>query len=255
MWQYARDRPGAAIGVLALGSAALLVARTARLQRRRVGAKDSKSLEGARLPHWLRWLKDTPGSYRVLMREWEDLSWREQRGWHGQDLIHGPDSAVHIPCYYFNPGEKALRGPVIFRGGSESHHGLCHGGAMTSAMDDVLGHICFLVAGQGPWSGATVQVNCKLTKPVRVGQTLLVEARVVRQEKRKVYTEASLSDEAGEVYATMDGLSISGAKLQTEESDVDKRRWVFDDDHRVMYDSGWEAVPQVPLAIESAMGA
>merc|ERR1719367_689390 len=173
------------------------------------------------------------------MREWEDPQWRRQSGWQGRDLIHGPGSAVHIPCYFFDPSEKSLRGPVTFQAGSESHRGLCHGGAMTSAMDDVLGHICFLAAGQGPWSCATVQVNCKLMKPVCVGQTLLVEARVVRQEKRKVSIEASLSDDTGEVYSTMEGISISGAKLQAEERDVDNRKWVFDDAHRVIYDSGW----------------
>jgi len=108
---------------------------------------------------------------------------------------------------------------------------------MTSAMDDVLGHLAFLAAGTGPWSGATVQVNCKLSKPVRVGQTLLLEGRVTKQEKRKVFVAARMLDEAGDVYATMDGLSIVGAKIQAEETDLDKRRWHFDDEMRAVLDS------------------
>ena len=39
---------------------------------------------------------------------------------------------------------------------------------MTSLMDDLCGHICF-VAAAAPWCGATVQLNCKLMKPVHVG--------------------------------------------------------------------------------------
>lgn len=242
-----------ALGLVVVGSAVFLVARAAGRRGRGAKGTRSKSREAIQLPQWLHWLKDKAGSYRVLMREWEDLQWRHQCGWQGQDLIHGPDSAVHIPCYFFDPSEKALRGPVLFRAGAESHRGLCHGGAMTSAMDDVLGHICFLAVGQGPWTGATVQVNCKLMKPVRVGQTLLVEARVVRQEKWKVSIEASLSDEAGEVYGAMEGLAFSGVKLQSEEHDVDRRKWVFDDTHRVVYDSGWDDLPRAALAIESAL--
>merc|ERR1719471_1257096 len=118
---------------------------------------------------------------------------------------------------------------------------------MTSAMDDILGHICFLAAGHGPWSGATVQVNCKLLKPVRVGQTLLIEGRVSRQEKKKVFIEATLADEDGAVYCTMDGVSIAGAKLQKEETELDCRRWHYDEVNRTVYDSGWKPEPNTPM--------
>lgn len=165
------------------------------------------------------------------MREWEDDHWRRTSGWHGYDLIHSPRSAVYIPCYFYSPFEplglprkghavprKRLQGPVVFGLHAESHRGLCHGGAMTSAFDDLLGHLAFLAAATGPWDGATVQVNCKLMKPVRVGQTLLLEGLVTKQERRKVYVEARLLDEHNEVYATMEGLSIVGAKIQAQET-------------------------------------
>eukprot|EP00928_Gymnodinium_smaydae_P031010 TRINITY_DN22903_c0_g2_i2.p2 TRINITY_DN22903_c0_g2~~TRINITY_DN22903_c0_g2_i2.p2 ORF type:complete len:132 (+),score=28.63 TRINITY_DN22903_c0_g2_i2:395-790(+) len=113
---------------------------------------------------------------------------------------------------------------------------------MTSAMDDLLGHCAFLGAGKGPWSGATVQVNCKLMKPVRVGQTLLLEGRVVRQEKKdkekaKVFVEGCMKDEQGAVYASMDGISIVGVKLHEEESHLDRREWVFDEAAQAVFDS------------------
>ncbi|CAE7498918.1 unnamed protein product [Symbiodinium necroappetens] len=202
-----------------------------------VRIKRARARKAYELPAWLRWLEESSSHLRMRMREWEDGPWRRSRGWHGSDLIHSPDSAVYIPCYFYSPEEKILQGPVEFRSGAESHRGICHGGAMTSAMDDVLGHLAFLAAGTGPWSGATVQVNCKLSKPVRVGQTLLLEGRVAKQEKRKVFVEARMLDEAGDVYATMDGLSIVGAKIQAEETDLDKRRWHFDDEMRAVLDS------------------
>ena len=49
-------------------------------------------------------------------------------------------------------------GQVYFGSDAESHRGLCHGGAMTSVLDDVCGHVCF-VTGNGPWDGATVEAE------------------------------------------------------------------------------------------------
>lgn len=191
---------------------------------------------GVPLPKWLQWLAGDEKHYRFTMREWEDLDWREARGWKGSDLIHAEGSAVRIPCYFYSPEEKALRGPVVFGVAAESHRGLCHGGSMTSVIDDVVGHLCFLGAGRGPWDGATVQVNCKLSKPVTVGQTLKVEGKITRQEKKKVFIEASLSDEHGTLYASAEGISIVEAKMQAERSALDSRRWVFDEANRVVSD-------------------
>jgi len=52
----------------------------------------------------------------------------------------------------------------------------CHGGTMTALLDDVLGHAAFICGdgAPGPWSGATVSVNCSLKKPVAVGSVLKV---------------------------------------------------------------------------------
>ena len=46
-------------------------------------------------------------------------------------------------------------------------------------MDDLCGHICFC-AGPSPWCGVTVQVNCRLMKPVRVGAILKVVGKFVQ---------------------------------------------------------------------------
>eukprot|EP00405_Crypthecodinium_cohnii_P023899 CAMPEP_0206486852 /NCGR_PEP_ID=MMETSP0324_2-20121206/41273_1 /ASSEMBLY_ACC=CAM_ASM_000836 /TAXON_ID=2866 /ORGANISM="Crypthecodinium cohnii, Strain Seligo" /LENGTH=253 /DNA_ID=CAMNT_0053965183 /DNA_START=49 /DNA_END=810 /DNA_ORIENTATION=+ len=201
-------------------------------------------------PKWVQELESDKDHYRVLMREWEDEAWRTKCGWQGRDLIHGRGSAVHIPCYFYSPKARSLKGPVYFTALAESHRGLCHGGAMTSALDDVLGHVCFLACGAGPWTGATVQLNVKLSKPVSVGQVLKIEAivkeenKVPGKERSKVFIEATLSDEDGNVYASMDGISVAGVKLQKVETEVCGRGWHFDEDLRIMYDSAWTSLPK-----------
>lgn len=104
----------------------------------------------AQLPSWASWMVESPDHQRVLMREWEDSSWRRRSGWQGEDLIHGRNSAVRVLAYYWCAKEQTLRGVVRFNTGAESHRGICHGGAMTSVLDDVLGHTCFM-GGAGPW--------------------------------------------------------------------------------------------------------
>ena len=181
---------------------------------------------------------------RVLFREWEDIAWRERSGWKGRDLIHDPNGrAVVVRAYFWNGPTQTLTGIVSFGPDAESHRGLCHGGAMTSLMDDLCGHIAFF-AGAGPWCGATVQVDCKLCKPVTVGAVLklvgTIERRDEKNGRQKVHIRATLTDEKGDVYCELKGLSITPVNMHTIDDEVSKRTWLLDDGgSRVLRDSGW----------------
>lgn len=88
-----------------------------------------------------------------------------------------------------------LTGIVQFTHRAESHKGYCHGGSMCSVLDDVIGWCGFVVTGQClPWSGYTVQINTTLQKPIAIGTTLLIRARVTNLERRKVFISAELVD-------------------------------------------------------------
>ena len=155
---------------------------------------------------------------RLVVPEWEDPDDRRKRGWCGQDLVHdGEASPVHITDYFvrYGPGHDiaplgkedgscirggagtVLQGIVVFTAAAESHRGYCHGGSMCSIMDDCIGWVAFCVTGTcRPWTGFTVQVNTSLRQPVPVHATLLVEGRITRVERRKVYVTAALYDPA-----------------------------------------------------------
>ena len=186
-------------------------------------------------PKWLQYLFTSTKYKRVYMQEWEDHLWREKNGWKGKDLIHNRDNnAVFIPCYFYNKDEKILTGPVHFGNNCESHRGLCHGGSMTSVMDDICGHIAFLGCEKThskPWRGATVQVNVKLKNPITIGTWLCITGKITRIEKRKIYIYAKLMDENGQIYAEMDGLSISGVDLSNQKDKISERTWVETDEY------------------------
>ncbi|KAG7347288.1 thioesterase-like superfamily protein [Nitzschia inconspicua] len=115
-----------------------------------------------------------------------------------------------------------LRGIVHFTTRAESHAGYCHGGSMTSVMDDVIGWTAFTVTGTClPWTGFTVQVNCSLQKPIPVGSYLMVQGTITKVERRKVFVEASLVDPSQHqrnpvVHATGSGLVVMNRGLLPE---------------------------------------
>lgn len=87
----------------------------------------------------------------------------------------------------------ALTGLCHFTDRAESHRGRCHGGSMTTVMDDVIGWTAFHVTGRCvPWSGYTAQVNVSLMRPVMVGSYLMVCGTVSKWEGRKVWVHSKL---------------------------------------------------------------
>jgi acyl-coenzyme A thioesterase PaaI-like protein len=169
-----------------------------------------------------------------------ETSYRERNGWKGTDLVHSKDSPVRITHYFCRYGQgtdirlpaisanatvagsqppsphrggagTVLTGMVYFSAAAESHAGHCHGGSMCSIMDDAVGWVAFCCTGSvQPWTGFTVQVNTALCKPVPVASTLLVQAEIVRVERRKVMVQAKLfdPDQDNAVHATCEGVVV-----------------------------------------------
>jgi len=127
----------------------------------------------------------------------EAEGYRSKNGWKGADLCHSEHSPVRISHYRVRYSEggvgTVLTGVCHFTPRAESHAGYCHGGSMTSVMDDVIGWTAFLVTGECiPWSGFTAQVNVSLKRPIAVGSYLKITGKVVRREGRKVWIHAEL---------------------------------------------------------------
>lgn len=138
-------------------------------------------------------------------------------------MIHDLHSAVRIHDYFVEYGSgdglenvtrggigTKLAGIVEFTPAAESHRGFCHGGSMTSVLDDIIGWIAFCVTGVcKPWSGFTVKVDTNLLRPINVGAVLLVEAEIVGIERRKIAIDCRIVDPAEDhVHARGSGLVV-----------------------------------------------
>lgn len=147
--------------------------------------------------------------------EWCDQTHRSSAGFLGSDLIHSRKTlGPRILKYFHDKSTNTLLGACVFGPAGESHAGYCHGGSMCSVLDDVCGHAAFVCGGCGPWAGCTVQVNCTLKKPVKIGQVLKVWGRVKERKGRKLFIEGALEGEDGLCYATLDGIALQVSREQ-----------------------------------------
>lgn len=204
------------------------------------GANDECNDEIVDYPDWV-CREETSWGEVLKVDEWQvekdssaglsTHSYRQKNGWMGRDLIHDLYSPVRVMQYYVKYGDNplsglstggigtTLTGIVHFTKRAESHRGFCHGGSMTSVLDDVIGWVAFLVTGQcRPWTGYTVQINTNLKRPIPVDSILVVQASIVQIVRRKVSVEASIFDskckddqngtDQNTIFATAEGLVV-----------------------------------------------
>ena len=218
-----------AVAAAAAAAASLLLLTRRRTKQAAAAAEDDddedededdeatlRALSGWLLPLW-----DDPAFDSVAARypEWgaDAASYRRAHGWLGHDLVHSArSSGPRVLGYWVERATRTLVGIVRFGPGCESHRGLCHGGSMCSVLDDVLGHAAFVSDGaaKGPWSGATVQVNCALKKACRVGAVMKVWGRVRERKGRRAFIDGGLEAEDGTVHAVLDGVTVECTREQ-----------------------------------------
>jgi len=160
------------------------------------------------LPEFARQLEDDKNWEKICLREWEDVEWRRANGWIGNDFCHNNtnNTAIRILNYYVDAATQTqMVGVVFFGPDTESHRGLCHGGAMAAVMDDFCGHMAFVNTTKGPWSGATVQLNISLQKPVPIFSILRIHGKITKKHGRKIYIDAILDDGCGNIGVGGDG--------------------------------------------------
>ncbi len=92
---------------------------------------------------------------------------------------------------------------------SEHHQGapgLAHGGVLTTALDEILGSLNWLLAGPA----VTARIEVDFRRPVPVGETLVIDGEVVGVKGRKVFTRAvgRLAEPDGPIAVTATALFI-----------------------------------------------
>ena len=94
--------------------------------------------------------------------------------------------------------------------------GILHGGIIATLLDEAFAH-----ARGGPGRGegeaaVTAEMTIKFKKPVRTGERVVIEGRVVGEHGRVVECESTLSDESGAILASAAGKLIKLKKAPAD---------------------------------------
>lgn len=91
------------------------------------------------------------------------------------------------------------------------HHmgapGLAHGGILASALDEALGSLSWLMR----MTAVTAHLEVDYVRPVPVGRTVVIDARCIGVDGRKIYVEGAgrLDSEEGEVAVRGSGMFLA----------------------------------------------
>ncbi|CAN0525908.1 unnamed protein product, partial [Ectocarpus sp. 12 AP-2014] len=111
-------------------------------------------------------------------------------GYTGRNFI---GDAMDIRRWY-DRDANVMAGSVVFSSGCEGPPDHVHGGAVSTALDDVLGTMAWREVGFPRWGLPTMQLTVRFLAGAPMERQLRFDTRVVKREGRKVFVEAALRD-------------------------------------------------------------
>lgn len=136
--------------------------------------------------------------------------------------INSPSTLSHFILFYPRPSDPRailpeIKGLITLGSDLDGHPGVCHGGIVATIFDEVLGYSApaSRLTGEGQVakgapvpSYVTAYLNTTYLRPVRTPGTILVVARTVKAEGRKILVEAWMEDGEGEKLAKAEALFV-----------------------------------------------
>ncbi len=86
------------------------------------------------------------------------------------------------------------------------HEGVCHGGVLSTLLDEIMGTLVVIHAGPGNAGHATANLNIDYVKPVSVPGIVMVRARLEHAEGRKVTVSGEV---IGVPHGSNDGVEVT----------------------------------------------
>ena len=113
-------------------------------------------------------------------------------------------SSVIIPSGPPNLGE--LQTFCSFDRGLDGHEGFCHGGSLSTVMDQSMGTLARAYPNTRPY---TKYLHINFEKPLRTPGAVLCRVWLTRIEGRKLWVSGSMEDAQGTLYMTAEALFVN----------------------------------------------
>ncbi len=117
---------------------------------------------------------------------------------------------------FTHPEKGRLEAEVVFLKQHQGFKDIVHGGMVSMLLDEMMVNL----AWKEGVPAVTAQLSVRLKKPVYIGQKVLLEGRIDRQEPRALYTSATAKSEKGELLAsaTATCIKIKHHRINLEEA-------------------------------------
>lgn len=126
-----------------------------------------------------------------------------------KDTIPVCQSFYKTPTHVTTPGGPLNLGELqdfySLESGMNGHHGFCHGGSLSAAMDQTMGALVRAYVKTDPH---TKYLNIEFVKPLATPGAVLCRAWLTRIEGRKLWVSGKMEDGQGNVYIAAEALFI-----------------------------------------------
>lgn len=130
----------------------------------------------------------------------------------GPGFVSDVPGSQSLRSKYFQKIDKSLVGKAWFGPLAKGPPGYAHGGSQAALLDDAMGAAAWMI--QLPV--VAVNINIDFKKMLPLNTEVLVEARVEKQDGRKVYVQSRIYDQSGDEFATGKGLFLKLTDKQME---------------------------------------
>ena len=115
--------------------------------------------------------------------------------------VCGKDNPQGFRLDFKHPAKGVPQAEVVISKEHQGYRGIVHGGMVTMLLDEMMVNLAWLEG----LPAVTVELSVRLKRAVPVGQKVLLEGLLEREEGRLLRMKASAKSPKGELYATAAG--------------------------------------------------
>jgi uncharacterized protein (TIGR00369 family) len=124
----------------------------------------------------------------------------------------GKNNAIGLHLHFQVEGDDVCARTII-DARYQGWQGIVHGGIVTTLVDDAMAQVG---AVEG-YAGVVARIDIRFRKPVLVGETVQVRARIVEKRRNVLWISSEVTDAQGGMLATARGSFVCKGRMECEE--------------------------------------
>jgi uncharacterized protein (TIGR00369 family) len=112
-------------------------------------------------------------------------------------FVCGEKNALGFRLKFDHPEKGLLRSSAVFRPEHQGYRDIVHGGLMATLLDEMMVNLAWIEKTPA----VTAELNVRLLKPVKTGETVRLEGRLERDGGRVLYMRAQARNARNELVA------------------------------------------------------